>query len=278
MAEAKKQEIVQARFQPPSIETVTDEATLKELEGVVGAGLSDSTEDRGTPLIYLAQKGSPQIDERDAKYLPGLKIGMAFNNLTGEMYDAEEEGLPFLPCFMRMTWDEWTPRIEGGGFHGSHPRNFDMEKAGAKPFVKKNGKERRDIFVLPDGHELKLTAKYYGVIPTTWSPVIIPMASTSLGAATRLQAIIAAQKIKVGEKIVPKPAFWTNYVLKSVYETNDDGTWFQWSVGELQGKNENKELREFCKAFALACERNEVKMSEPVAESGGAPKDGDVPI
>lgn len=281
MAKAEEKKNVPAEIQRVSVPGIVEATAeeLAELQGVVGAGLSDSVEDRGTPLIYLAQKGSPQVDERDAKFLKGLKAGMAFNNLTGEMYDAEHDGLPFLPCFMRMSWEEWTPRDAGGGYHGSHPRNIDMIALGAKQFQKnEKSKPRRDIYVLPSGNELKLTAKYYGVIPTTWSPVIIPMASTSLGCSSRLQAMIGAQKIKMGDQIVPKPAFWTNYVLKTVYETNDDGNWFQWTVGEVQGENKDSALKNFCKMFALACARNEVKESKQENEVGGAPKDNDVPI
>ncbi len=279
VAKTTPQEIV--RVQVPGI-VVADENQLAELEGVVGAGLTDSVEDRGTPLIYLAQKGSPQVDERDAKFLAGLKIGMAFNNLTGQMYDAEHDGFPFLPCFTRMVWSQWTPRDSGGGFHGEFPRSLDMSSVGAKPFVKKDGKTRRDIYVLPNGDELKLTAKLYGVLPATWSPVIIPMASTSLGASTRLQAIIGEQKISAGGRIVPMPAYWTTFNLKTAYESNVDGTWFQWAVGGIIGPTEDKNLRDFCKAFAIACQKNEVKESAPLDDvspkNGPAPDDKDIPI
>jgi len=271
-----------ARINVPGIVKVEDAELLKELEGVAGAGLSDSIEDQGTPLLYIAQKGSPQVDERDAKFIKDLKQGMAFNNLTGQMYDAEHVGLPFLPCFMRVTWDEWTPRNQGGGFHGSHPRNTDMAALKAVPFKRdEKSKARRDIYVLPDGHELKLTAKYYGVLPETWSPIVIPMASTSLGCSSRLQAMIKEQKLQVGNSIIVKPAYFTNFRLKTVYDTNDDGTWFRWEVAGIDGPNENKELRNFCKAFALACQNNEVKEAAPQPDSvpvGGAPNDDDIPV
>jgi len=264
------------RISVPGIEKLDDEM-LAELEGVEGAGLSDNVEDRGTPLLYLAQKNSPQVEPRDAKYIEGLKPGMAFNNLTGEKYDAENDGIVFLPCFMKMTWDEWTPRDNGGGFHGSHDRNTPLIRK-AKPFIHpKSKKTRRDIYVMDNGHELKLTARYYGVIAATWSPIVLPMASTNLGCSTKLQALISAMKIETGGRIIPKPAFWTKFLLKTTYETNDDGNWFQWTAG-IEGKNEDKQLREFCKAFAMAASRNEVKEAAPVEEMGGAPNDDDIPV
>lgn len=263
------------RVAVPGIQDLTDQSMLEELAGVEGAGLSDSVEDRGTPLLYLAQKNSPQVEERDAKYVKGLKPGMAFNNLTGEMYDAEKDGLVFLPCYMRVTWDEWTTRDDGGGFHGSHDRHSQITQT-AKTFEKK-GKTRRDILVLPNGHELKLTAKYYGVIAATWSPIIVPMSSTNLGCSVKLQALISAQKIQVSGRIVTKPAYWTKFRLRTTFESNDDGSWFQWAPS-IDGPNEDRNLREFCKQFAVACAKNEVKVSAPVSEIGTAPKDGDIPI
>lgn len=253
------------------------ESELSELQGVEGAGLTDSVEDRGTPLIYLAQRQTPQAEERDAKYIKGLKPGMVFNNLTGRFWDAENEGFPILPCFTRVSWDEWTPRDDGGGFHGSHPRNTNLVSLG-KPLVTKQGKTRRDIIVLPNGHELKLTQKYYAVIPGDWTPIVIPMTSTNLGAATRLQALIGDQKAQVGNKVIVKPAFWQIYTLRTVYRTEGTNAWFEFSVS-LTGPNENVDLRNFCKNFALACQRNEIQEAKPTdASSGAAPNDGDVPI
>lgn len=274
---AKNQEVA-VKEEPKTVMTKLTAEEIKALEGVEGAGLSDNVEDRGTPLIYIAQKQTPQCEERDAKYIKGLKPGMVFNNLTGEFYDAEKVGLPFLPCFMRMGWDEWTPRDNGGGYHGTHARDAAILKL-AKPFVKKNGKTRRDILVLPNGNELKWTAKYYGVIPTTWTPIIVPMGSTNLGASTRLQSLIGAQKAQAGDRIITKPGFWTTFLLKTTFEQNADGSWFQYAV-EIAGPNEDANLREMCRHFAVACAKNQIREAAPEQDSGagGSPNDGDVPI
>lgn len=252
------------------------EQELAELQGVEGAGLTDSVEDRGTPLIYIAQRQTPQAEERDPKYVKGLKPGMVFNNLTGRFWDAEHEGFPILPCFTRVSWDEWTPRLQGGGFHGSHPRNTNLIST-AKPLITPQGKTRRDVYVLPNGHELKLTQKYYAVLPDDWTPVVIPMTSVNLGAATRLQALIGDQKAQVGNRVIIKPGYWQIYRLKTVYKTEGQNAWFEYTVAP-DGENSNKDLREFCKQFALACQRNDVKEAVPTDSSAGAPNDGDVPI
>lgn len=247
----------------PGVEVITDENTLAELTGVEGAGRSDHVEDRGTPLLYLAQKGTPQIDKKQANYVKGLEVGMAFNNLTGEHWDAENEGVVLLPCFFRVTWDEWTPRDEGGGFHGSHPRDVDMAALKATP---REG--RADIYDLPGGNELKLTHAYFCVVESTWQPIVVPMSSTNLGASRKIQSLIDAQKIQVNGRIVTKPAFWSRFVFRSVYDENDQGSWYKWTAS-IDGPTESPQLRDFCKQFALSCARNEVKVSAPSSETGG---------
>jgi hypothetical protein len=259
----------------PGIALLSDDMA-SEIEGVEGAGRSDSAEDRGTPLMYIAQKMSPQVERKDAAFIDGLEVGNVFNNITREFYDAEGDGVEVLPCFYRMNWNEWTPRDEGGGFHGSHPRDTPLLK-NAKPFVHpKTGKVRRDIFIMDNGHQLKLTAHYFCILVQTWRPIIIPMASTNLGAARTLQGMIDAQLVQVGSRIVNKPAFWTRFLLKTAYEEFDEGTAYKYVISSL-GENQNKALREHCKSFALSCLKNEVKMAAPVDETSANSGD-DIPV
>lgn len=268
---AKRQEVAKVAPQRASVPGIQEasEEELRDIEGVAGAGLSDNVDDRGTPLLYIAQKGSKQVNKKEAKYVEGLEVGMCFNNLTNEMYDTEAEGVQFLPCFFRVNWNEWTPLEQGGGFHGSHPRDTPLVRKG------KVREGRRDIIDLPDGHELILTHHYFGVIPATWSPIIVPMSSTNLGSSTTLQALIGAQKIQTANGIVIKPAFWNTYLLKTVYDSNDKGDWYRY-LPSMEGPVEDPQLKAFCKEFALACARNEIKMAAPVDE--GTEESKSVPI
>lgn len=260
---------------------VADEALAAEMQGVEGAGVSSNVEDRGVPLLYIVQKGSPQIDKKKLeKYIKDAEVGNCFNNLTNELFDAEDEGIPILPCFFRVNWNEWTPRDDGGGFHGSHPRDTPLLK-GAKQWVDPEDPEktRRDIFVMDNGHELRLTAHYFCIIAATWEPIIIPMASTNLTPSRQLQTMIGAQKIQLGQRIVVKPAFHTVFNLKTVYKDDGDNQWYKYAPS-IVGPNENPALRDFCKQFALACQRNEVKMAAADGEQpdGGKVGDGDIPV
>lgn len=259
---------------------VADDAMLAELQGVEGAGASNNVDDRGVPLLYIAQKGSPQLDKKKPeKYISNLEVGNVFNSLTGEDFDAEGDGVIAFPCFFRMNWNRWTPRDDGGGFHGSEPRDTPLLR-GATVFKdpKNEDKERRDIMVLPDGDWLVQTAHYYCVLESTWQQIIIPMSSTNLGASRKWQSLIDAQKIQVpGGRIITKPAFHTRFNLRTVYTDDGDNQWYKYSVS-IEGPNENAQLREFCKAFALACARNEIKAAQPMNEGGHGDGDDDIKV
>lgn len=71
-------------------------------------------EDVQIPRILLAQKMSPEVDDSDAKYIEGLKIGDFFNGLTHTIYGRGPLKFVILradpPRFV-----EFIPRSEGGG-------------------------------------------------------------------------------------------------------------------------------------------------------------------
>lgn len=254
---------------------------MEELAGVGNAGVSDDVNDRGVPLLAIVQKGSPQLDKKkDEKFIEGAEFGDVFNNITKKVYKAEEEPIIVLPCFFRMVWKEWVSRDEGGGYRGAHPRDTPLLRD-CKPFTHpETGKVRNDIMILPSGNELHQTVDYYCVLEETWQQIVIPMASTNLGASRTLQTLLDEQKLQIGElpgqvQFRPKPGYWSRVSLKTVYK--DDGTyqWYQYSPS-IVGPNESRALRDFCKAYAIAVARNEVKVSAPDGD-GGAAKGDDIP-
>jgi hypothetical protein len=263
---AKGKEVAKVEDGPKGVEVLDDAAMIAELEGVAGAGSSDRQEDKGTPLLYIAQKGSPQIDKKQTdKFIPGLEQGDIFNPTTKEFWKGEADGVPFLPVFFQVVYNKWTPRDEGGGYHGQEPRDTPL-LGRAKPKVdEKSGKARRDVFVLPDGMELVLTHNYYGILADTWRPAVIAMASSQLTPSRHLQSLIDAQKIMVNGAMVTKPAFWNTWRFKTVYRDDGDNQWYVWAA-QIDGPNDNPQLRALCKEFALSAKRNEVKIAAPMSD------------
>lgn len=263
----------------PGIARIEDEGLLAELTGVEGAGASDRVEDRGVPLLYVAQKSSPQIDKKQDKYIKDLEAGDLFNNLTGEFFKAEgeDEGLEILPCFYRVGYVEWAP--DRGGFVARHERDINISSMGGKMWInpnKKDAKPRGDMFELPNGNMLVETHEYYCVLPHNYSTIIVPMSSTNLAASRTLQAFIDARKAEVNGRFITLPAFWTRFKLQTVYRDEGDYNWYQLKPSVI-GDNEDKRLREFCKSFALACKRNEVKASAPQDENARVVSDS-IPV
>lgn len=255
---------------------MADDAMLAEMEGVASAGLSTNPEDRGTPFLFIAQKSSKALVKQRPEFIKGLEVGNAYNTVTGEQFDAENEGVPFLPCFFKAIYNEWTPVDEGGGFHGSHPLDTPLlNEATAKKSVK--GDDRRDAFDLPNGNELILTHEYWGVLPSSWDPIIVAMSATNLGASKKMQGLIGAQKVQVPNRgLIVKPGYFTTFLLKTGFETNDSGDFYKW-IPSVVGPNEDANLRAFCKELAIQCARGALKAANP---PGAVPDTGpkDIPV
>jgi hypothetical protein len=63
------------------------------------------------PFIVLLQSMSPLVKDEKAK------AGQWYNTVTEEIYD-RDEGFLFIGGTTRHNYAEWTPRDDGGGFHG----------------------------------------------------------------------------------------------------------------------------------------------------------------
>jgi len=255
------------------LEQISDDV-LGEISGLEGVGLSDSVEDRGTPLLYIAQKNSRQVNKRAPEYIDGLEAGMAFNNLTGKFYDAEGDGVDVYVCFFKPVWIEWTPVDAGGGFHGIYDRDHEIARTG------RQREGRSDIIDLPNGHELVLTHQYYAVLADSMQPIVIPMSSSNLKASQKLQNLIGERKAQTSSgRVVTLPAYFTKFKIKTVYSENEKGDWFRMVV-QAAGPVEDPSVREFCKQFALACQRNEVDVAQPIDNTplDSVVPDDDIPV
>lgn len=246
-----------------NLATLSDE-DMSFMEGVENSGISDNLEDRGTPLLYIAQKGSKQVNKREADYIPGLEVGMAFNNLTNRFWDAESEGVPLIPCFFRSVWNEWTPIEQGGGYHGSHPRDVDWEAMGGSLRGAGGKDERRDIVDLPNGHELIMTHEYFCLFADTLSPIVVPMASSNLWGSSRLQALMSDQRGINNGRLVTLPAFFNVYNFKTMYKVNEKGDWFRWAP-QLVGPTSSLQ-RKAGRSLALMAKAGEVKVAQPMSD------------
>ena len=71
-----------------------------------------SSDDFAMPFLRVLGQLSPEVNERDAKYVDGAKAGMIFNTVTKQTYDGEK-GLNVIPCGYKREYVEWSDRGEG---------------------------------------------------------------------------------------------------------------------------------------------------------------------
>ena len=117
-----------------SLVAPTPNAFLQAAPDYIAAGregLEDmSKEDVLIPRLALAQALSPQVTEGDPNYIEGLKPGMFFNSMTGEVYGKEVTVQIIKKDALRAM--EFFPQDDGGGVKDPNvPLNDPRLKWGA---------------------------------------------------------------------------------------------------------------------------------------------------
>ena len=194
---------------------------ITEFEGV---GLDYETSELQIPFIRLAQPGSPQVNKNKPEYIQGLQVGDIFNTVTGQHFDGEE-GIEVIPCYQETKYLKFTPRDQGGGFLG--------ELAKDDPDINRTTRAGATE-ILPDGNELVKSDQHYClVMNSTGAPTfgIVDMKSSALKISRRWKTQLAMLSTTDANGVARKPAiFATVWKLTTVEESNNDGSWTQWSV------------------------------------------------
>lgn len=174
-----------------------------------------SPRDARVPRLSLAQSGSPQVDESDPQYVPGLKAGQVFNDLTGEMYGTaatpKENGSPIDVVFIRAD----------------KPRHveFAEDRSVIDPFVPPN--DPRTQFTTEKGKRIPPVAtKFYDYVVLLLpdlQPMAISFKGSGLKEAERLNGRML-MKPKGSDKYPPIYLF--KYQLIPTFQENDKGKWY----------------------------------------------------
>lgn len=239
-----------------------------------GEGAAFSADEMQIPFVRLLQALSPQLNKKKAEYIDGASSGDAFNNVTGQYWDGEQ-GLTVIPCYQTTKYLEFTPREMGGGFRGEiNPNNPVLQQT-----TRSGSKE-----ILPNGNELVKSDQHFCLIVDEdggFQPAVIDMKSTQLKVSRRWKTQIAMQKVTLpdGRKVTP-PVFATMWKLRSVEESNDQGSWSNWAV-EKVGTVENRDMLMEAKAFRDSVMAGEVKAAPEEGQGGMASsshRDDDIPF
>ncbi len=236
-----------------------------------GEGAAFSADEMQIPFVRLLQALSPQLNKKKAEYIEGASSGDAFNNVTGQYWDGEQ-GLTVIPCYQTTKYLEFTPREMGGGFRGEiNPNNPVLQQT-----TRSGSKE-----ILPNGNELVKSDQHFCLIVDEdggFQPAVIDMKSTQLKVSRRWKTQIAMQKVTLpdGRKVTP-PVFATMWKLRSVEESNDQGSWSNWAV-EKVGLVKDRDLYQEARTFRKSIEAGEVKAAPDEHEQSAARQEADQDI
>lgn len=194
-----------------------------------GEGVDYDTSELQIPFVRVIQALSPQIKKNDSAFIKGASQGDAFNTVTGDYWNGEE-GFEVVPCLQQTKYLEFIPRDQGGGGFVGELSADDPNIARA---TRTGGKE-----ILPNGNELVKSDQHYCMLIGSdglYQPVIVDMKSTQLSVSRRWKTQIAMLKVKDAQGVLKTPAlFGTVWRLTTVEQSNDMGTWYNWSVEKVK--------------------------------------------
>ena len=213
--------------------------------------------DFAMPFLRVLGQLSPEVNERDAKYVEGAKAGMIFNTVTKQAYDGVE-GVNVIPCGYKREYVEWSDRGEGT----SAPVAIHSVASGIINDATR-GADYKDR--LPNGNYLENTASYFVMLPDM-QQALITMKSTQLKVSRSWNSMMNSIKLQGKNGMFTPAAYSHVYNLSTVQQSNDKGTWFGWNI-EKVGPVQDKNLYEAAKQFASSVSNVEVKHGEGETKS-----------
>lgn len=228
----------------------------------VGTGLEETTtDDYSVPFIRIIQSGSPQLNKNDGKYVKGAEQGHIYNTVTSECTDGDE-GLIVVPCYYQKKYIEWKSRDNSGGglVNPDHTREI----------LSKCTKTDKNKFVLENGNYIEETAHFYVMITnqeeTEWQQAVLTMTSTQLSKARKWISQMKQRKVQNSKgDLVEAPMFMFRYLVKTIGEQNDQGSWYGWSIGLDKAVNSKPFLIE-ASNFLKGIRSGDVKVKQPDQE------------
>ena len=251
-------------------ETAISTDIMDDILEFAGEGATFDSSEMQIPFIRILQAMSPQLKKREAEYIEGAEQGDMFNTVTGDKFKGED-GMIVLPCYQTVKYLEFVPRDLGGGFQGEiSPTDPVLQQT-----TRQGSKE-----ILPNGHELVKSDQHFCLVIDAdgiTQPVVIDMKSTQLKVSRRWKTKIAMQKVKhpkTGALVLP-PLFATQWKFSTVEESNDQGSWFNYTIEKI-GLVTERDLMQEAKTFRDSIAAGEVKAAkDPEHQQKRAEEDDD---
>jgi hypothetical protein len=209
-------------------------------------------EDLKIPRLALAQALSPELDETNPKYLDGLKVGDAFNTLTGEIYGKKPLDVVVVRTD-KPRYVEFFPREAGGGVK-------DYNVAANDP--------RTQFTSGADGARNKPVATKFidmiALLGENLEPIALSFKGSGLKAAQKLETFI---KMRPG-----MPSFASIFTLTPTLEKNTKGSYSVFTI-KFKGNAEAEQGQ----AAALFFDSIKGKSLDVTEATAGDDEDADSP-
>ncbi len=238
-----------------------------QLEQDAGAGQEYmGADDFAIPRIGIIQSLSPQRNNQKSEYIEGCEEGQIFENVGKKLWNGDE-GIIVIPVQFQKVYLEWQERSAGGGLVANHGRDASKYNA-----TTPNEKGQR---ITEDKTRIIPTAEYYVMIfdikEGTTTKAVLSMANTQLKHAKRWNSMINGMRYKHPKtgQLINVPIYYGMYNLKTVPESNEQGSWFRWEIeaaGPILALDIGKQLYDEAKAFRDAIIKGMVKTAEYEAD------------
>ena len=207
-----------------------------------------SQEDLELPFLKILGHLSPEVNNRDGKYVEGAEPGKIINTVTTALYDE----VNVVPCHYKRQYIEWADRgTSTGAPLAIHEADSDIVSQTTR------GKDYKDR--LPNGNYLDNTANHFVLVlgdnPQT---ALISMKSTQLKVSRKWNSMMMGIKMQGKNGLFTPPTYSHIYKLSTVQMSNDKGTWFGWDVSK-SGPVEDKNIYDMAKSFAVSVGKGEVE-------------------
>jgi len=245
---------------------------MSELVEFAGEGMdSIGRDDMQIPFLRLIQTTSPQLNKQESVYIKSASGGDLFNTVTGEYWDSEE-GVYVIPCGYTVKYLEFQLRTEGGGFMG--------ELKGNDPLLTQTQRDG-GTELLPSGNELIRSAQHLVMLVDiktgATQTAICDMKKTQLKVSRRWNTMKNGIRLPSGK---PMPLYGTAWSIKTVAESNDQGSWYNYKIDRETVVTKDLEAMMLeARTMYQSFRKGEIKMSSASAdEMASAPKGDEIPF
>ena len=223
----------------------------------------DNVDSKSLALPFLKVLGqlSPQVTQGDSNFIPDAKAGMIYNTVTDELYDGHK-GITVIPCYYKLEYIEWKDRDKGAVAPVNvYPSDSDIM---TKTTRGDDGKDR-----LQNGNYIEETASHYVMVvePDKTSTALITMKSTQRKKSKKWNSMMMSlrQQRKNGKGFFKPAPLTQQYLLATVLEKNNMGSWFGWEISHV-GAVQNDEVLKAAFDFYESCKKGSVRVNHNTEE------------